>query len=54
MGSPQMETGRQDRNGDYDTIVMMDVRVSAGAMQSQRWVGLGVQGGNFLVSWPKF
>jgi hypothetical protein len=54
MGSPQMEMGRQDRNRDYDTIVTMDVSLSARAMQPQCWVGLGVQGGKFLVSWPKF
>ncbi len=54
MGSPQMETGRQDRNGDYDTIITMDMSMSAGAMQPQRWVGLGVQGGKILISWPKF
>jgi hypothetical protein len=50
MGSPQMEMGRQDRNGDFDTIVS----VSARAMQPQRWVGLGVQGRKILVSWSKF
>ena len=49
-----MEMGGQDHKGDYDTIATMDVSVSAGAMQPQRWVGLGVQGGKILISWPKF